>query len=489
MRVSRSKQTACWRVGMPVFCVWLCTALGPARAGAQRLNATSANSPFYGSVTAHPATDEAIRLSLDDAIHRGLENNLGLKQAEDSEKELQGQKLQALQAFLPTITLSGDSGFYQHNLAALGFGPGLIQSFAPLFPGGNIPPISLITKDTLTEGRLQFDQILFSGPVIAGWRAAGAATRAAYFAKMSARGEVVQQVASAYLYALAAASEVDNARAQEQADLVQLNHAHDQHVAGTVSNLDELRARVQYQSQQQVRIAAENSAEKDLILLKREIGLDPGQKIVLTDPTPYSELAAEAPEEVLAVAYKSRQDYQNLQNQAVELKAVHSAYRSQRFPTLRFNGNYGVTDVSGVGSHGTFEAVGSLSVPIFREASLRGEIDASQAQLSAVHSELDDLRSRIDQQVRSALLDVDAAGKLVTVARSNVDLATRELSDETERVNAGVDDTLPLVTAQASLASAETNLVESLYQYNLSKLALARAAGILETQYRVYLGR
>jgi hypothetical protein len=39
------------------------------------------------------------------------------------------------------------------------------------------------------------------------------------------------------------------------------------------------------------------------------------------------------------------------------------------------------------------------------------------------------------------------------------------------------------------LASAESNVVESLYQYNLAKLALARAAGVVETQYRVYLGR
>ena len=82
-----------------------------------------------------------------------------------------------------------------------------------------------------------------------------------------------------------------------------------------------------------------------------------------------------------------------------------------------------------------------------------------------------------------------AAQQLVQVARSNVDLATRELSDETDRVNAGVDDNLPLVAAQASLAAAQSNLVESLYQYNVAKLGLARAAGVLETQYRDYLGR
>jgi outer membrane protein TolC len=90
--------------------------------------------------------------------------------------------------------------------------------------------------------------------------------------------------------------------------------------------------------------------------------------------------------------------------------------------------------------------------------------------------------------VRAALLDVNANAKLVGVARSNLDLATRALSDETDRVNAGVDDNLPLVTAQATLAGAQSDLVESLYQYNVSKLALARAAGVLEQQYRVYLG-
>jgi len=210
---------------------------------------------------------------------------------------------------------------------------------------------------------------------------------------------------------------------------------------------------------------------------------------VLTDAAPYNELAVETPEEVRAVAYKNRQDYQNLENQVDIFKAIHTAYRGQRLPSLSFSGYYGVSEVSGVGAHGNFLAQGTISIPLFREASLRGDIETAQAQLSAVNAQLADLRSHIDLQVRSALLDVDATSKLVEVARSNVDLATRALSDETDRVNAGVDDNLPLVTAQATLAAAQTNLVESLFQYNLSKLALARASGVLEQQYRVYLGR
>ena len=457
---------------------------------AQAPNPSSAANPFFGSVTVRPATDEALNLSLDGAIALGLKNNLGLKEAENGEKSFRGLKNEALQEFLPTVTLTGDIGVHQQNLAALGFGPGVIKMFAPLFPGGVIPAgLSFITRDDLTEGQLHFRQTLFSGPVIAAFTGAGAAERAAHFAKMSARGEVVQQVASAYLRSIAAASEVDNAKALETADRVLLDHAHAAHEAGTAANLDELRARVQLQAQQQALITAKNAFEKDLILLKREIGIDPGQRIVLTEQAPYSELASETPEELLAIAYKNRQDYQNLQNQAVEFKAIRQAYRAERLPSLSFNSYYGVSQVGGAGSHGNFAAVGTLSLPLFREARLRGDTEAAQAQMNAVNAQLDDLRGKIDQQVRSAQLDVTATMMLVEVARSNLDLATRALADETDRVNAGVDDNLPLVTAQATLAAAQTNLVEGLYQYNLSKLALARATGVIESQYREYLGR
>ncbi len=395
-----------------------------------------------------------------------------------------------MQEFLPSVTLTGDLGVHQQNLAALGFGPDVIKMFAPLFPGGVVPPgLSFITRDDLTEGQLHFHETLFSGPVIAAWKGAGAAERVAHFARMSARGEVVQQVASAYLHSIAASSEVDNAKALEAADQVQLDHAHAAHQAGVVASLDELRARVQLQAQQQALISAQNDLEKSLIQLKREIGIAPGQKIVLTDPAPYSDLAAETPAELCAVAYKNRQDYQNLQNQVIEFKAIHLAYRAQRLPSLSFNSYYGVSQVGGAGAHGNFAAIGTLSLPLFREARLRGDEDASQANLDAVQAQLDDLRVKIDQQVRSALLDATATEKLVQVARSNVDLATRALADETARVNAGVNNNLPLVTAQAALAAAQSNLVESLYQFNLSKLTLARATGVIETQYREYLGR
>jgi outer membrane protein TolC len=76
---------------------------------------------------------------------------------------------------------------------------------------------------------------------------------------------------------------------------------------------------------------------------------------------------------------------------------------------------------------------------------------------------------------------------LVKVARSNLELATTELDQSTQRFSAGIDDNLPVVQAQSTLADAQTQYVNTVYQYNLAKLGLARNLGIIDTQYQAYL--
>ena len=143
MMVRNQVHIGCPRAGARVLCaafyvsVYVSGALGfSALVHAQTGNPSSATNPFYGSVTLHPATDEVLQLSLDDAVRRGLDTNLGLREAEAGEKQVLGQKNQALQEFLPTINLSGGTGVFQHNLAALGFNAGVIDSFKGVFPGG-----------------------------------------------------------------------------------------------------------------------------------------------------------------------------------------------------------------------------------------------------------------------------------------------------------------------------------------------------------------
>jgi outer membrane protein TolC len=454
---------------------------------AQTTNQSSAQSPYYGSVTIVKPTDGVKPLTLDEAIGMGIEHNLALIEAREQEQSVKAQSLESLQTLLPTVTAQADSGAHQINLAALGFSSSLVGKAAPLFPGFNLSAFSPVVKVNVTDAMVNYSQTLFSLPNIDRYRAAKANVVAAYFNKQSSRGLVVLNVGNAYLQALALGAQVDNAQALLQADQVLLNQAVAEHQAGTAANLDELRARVQFQTQQQAVISAEVNFKKAKIALNREIGLPAEQEIKLTDAAPYADLAVMNIDQAKEMAYRSRQDYQSLQAQVRAAQWQRKAARWERLPTLDFQGNYGVTGVTGGLYHGTFVAAGSLNLPLFQEAKFRGDSGVAAANLTNLMQQLSALKEQINQQLRDSILDVQTATELVRVAQSNVELARKELEQTTDRFQAGVDDNLPVVQAQATLASAETNLINTTSQHNQAKLGLARNLGIVDTQYASYL--
>jgi outer membrane protein TolC len=453
----------------------------------QTANQSSAQSAYYGSVTTVPPTDGVKPLTLDEAIGMGIEHNLALVEARQQEQSAKARSLASLQPLLPTVTAQGDSEAKQINLAALGFSNGVVKEFAPLFPNLNIADFSEIVKVNITDAMVNYSQTLFSLPNIDRYRASKQSVVAAYYNKQSSRGLVVLTVGDAYLQALALSAQVDSAKELLEADRVLLEQAIAEHQAGTAANLDELRARVQFQTQQQAVISDEVNFEKAKIALNREIGLPAEQQIQLTDTQPYADLAAMNIAQAKEMAYRSRQDYQGLQAQVRAAQLQRRAAKWERLPTLDFQGNYGVTGVTGGSYHGTFVAAGSLNLPVFQEAKFRGDSGVAEANLTNLNQQLDGLREQINQQLRDSLLDVQTTNELVRVARSNVDLARTELDQTTLRFQAGVDDNLPVVQAQATLANAETNLINTTSQHNQAKLGLARNLGIVDTQYATYL--
>jgi outer membrane protein TolC len=463
--------------------MWLSAGMSPA----QTANQSSAQSPYYGSVTIVKPTGGVKPLTLDEAIAMGIDHNLAMVEARDQEQSVKAQSLASLQPLLPTVTAQADSGVHQINLAALGFSSSLLTKIAPAFPNFNFASFPSVVKVNVTDAMASYSQTLFSLPNIDRYRASRESVVAAFFSKQSARGLVVLTIGDAYLQALALGAQVDNAKALLQADQVLLNQTVAEHQAGTAANLDELRARVQFQTQQQTVISAEVNFEKAKIAIDREIGLPPEQEIQLTDTEPYADLTTMDIDQAKEMAYRSRQDYQGLQAQIRAAQYQRKAAKWERLPTLDFNGNYGVTGVTGALYHGTFVAAGTLSVPIFQEAKFRGDSGVAAANLTSLNQQLAALKEQINQQLRDSILDVQTATELVRVARSNVELARKELEQTTERFEAGVEDNLPVVQAQATLADAETNLVNTTSQHNQAKLGLARNLGIVDTQYATFL--
>ena len=111
----------------------------------------------------------------------------------------------------------------------------------------------------------------------------------------------------------------------------------------------------------------------------------------------------------------------------------------------------------------------------------------AQAALQQRQAERDNLRGQIEYDVRSALLNLQAAKEQVGVATDNLALANENLARSQERFAAGVTDSVEVVQAQQSLSSANDQYISGTYSHNLAKLQLARAIGVASTSYNQYL--
>jgi outer membrane protein TolC len=439
---------------------------------------------FAGGVTVEAATPGALPLTLDDAITRGLTHNLQIQLDTQTERTVRGEILAVGNELLPNMKATAYTNAMELNLAALGFKPSELVKFG-LAPGS----VPLIVKVDTTDAQLSIDQLLFNLPDYYLYRAARKAADVASLNVLNTRGGVVLAVGTQYLATLADETQIANAQALEQADEEVLRQATLSHDAGVGINLDVLRARVQLQTQQQTLVKAQNTFAKDKIALNRLIGLPAGQEIALTDTVPYAEFAEMPLDEVKTLAYERRKDLLTLEAQLEVAKGARRAVKYERLPTLAFSGYYGVLGETQGLYHGVFTAQGVLKIPIFEEGRFRGEREITAAQEIALQRQIDALKVTIDAQIRASRLDVESAAELVKVARSNVALATQELADTRDRLSAGVDDNLPVVQAQATLAAAQSQLVGTQFQYNQAKLTLARNTGVVETQYKQYLGR
>jgi outer membrane protein TolC len=436
------------------------------------LVAQSSN-PYLGSVATGEVSAQPVGLSLDEAIQRGLKTNLGIILSSTQTAAARGARLSQLQALLPTVDASAKETVMQEDLPAQGL---RIPGFA-----------TIIGPFGFTDVRASLSWSLVDVASLRNYLAARHNFNAAQLSAQDARELVVLTVGNAYLLVLADETQVSSVEAQVVTAKVSLDQAVANHQAGTAPLLDELRARVDYQSLEQQLIVARNSFEKDKLALARTIGLPLAQSFTLTDKAPYAAFDQLDVEATIRQAHANRKDLAAMVEQTKAYEQQRKAATADRLPTLKFDGDYGDIGVTLAHSHGTGDATGTLSVPLFKEYAFRGEAQQAQAQLDTQRAQLSDMNAQVDADIRDALLDIASSQQQVLVARSSVDLANEALSEAQQRYANGVSDNLAVSQAEQSVAQANDRYVGSLYRHNVSKLSLARALGAGEN-YKNYLG-
>jgi outer membrane protein TolC len=468
----RSTTIPCASAGLLSLAVFSATV-----AGAQTVSVPNQTSPtaasFQGSVATGQATAQPLELSLDDAIQRGLKTNLGIILSGTQTTAARGQRLTELQSLLPAVDFKASEALTQVDLPAQGLR-------IPGFP-------KIIGPFGFTDLRASLSWSIVDLNALHNYLAAKHNFAAATLTAQDAQDLVVLTVGNAYLLALADESEVTSVEAQVSTAKISLDQATASHNAGTAPRLDELRARVDYQSLQQQLIVARNALEKDKLALARTIGLPLAQSFTLTDKTPFAVFDQFDVNTAIQQAHANRKDLAAMLEQARAAEEQRKAATAERLPTVTVSGDYGDIGVNLKSSHGTGDATGAIKVPLFKEFQFRGDAEIAQSQLDLSKAQLSDKGAQVDADVRDALLDIQSAQQQVEVARSSVDLANEELKEAQERYVNGVSDNLGVSQAQQSVAQANDQYVTSLYRHNVAKLSLARALGA-GSSYKNYLG-
>ncbi len=414
------------------------------------------------------------RLTLRQAIEKGLEANLSVLVADTRVQEAEGTSLRRLSAALmPRVRAQSYANLQNRNLQAFGI-------TAPGFP----PVVGPFSN---YDFRVAADQNIVDLQSYRGWKASQLAVAAGKMDYQDARDLIIRAIAGLYLDAQSAAARVNAAQSRVNDSQALYQLATSKHDAGTATGVDLLRAQVQLANDKQSLLAAQNQYKQSLLVLARNLGMAPNTPLELAEPLVYQPIAPAAAETLVGDALLVRPDYLSLAKQREGLVEQQRASRARYLPKLGLNGNVGELGRSIGGVQTTYLVQGQVDFTVF-DRDRNGEAQELASRVKRIDDQIADLRRGIEQDIRSALLSLESTAEQVGVAQQGQDLAQRELQLTQDRFRSGVTNNIEVVTAQDELARAQENYILAVASYVDAKFALARAAGATEKNLYQYLG-
>ena len=424
---------------------------------------------FAGSTPSTSRIPFSGRLSLLEAVQRAIEYNLGAVGFNQAVRQARGQSKVARSALLPNVNANISETVEQLNLNASG-----LRISSPI-PGFSIP--SIVGPFNFFDVRATLSQSVLDLTAWNNYRSARESSRATELSAEDARDLVVLAVGGAYLQVIAAKAKVDSARAQLETATTLFRQTAEQRAVGVVAQVDVNRSQVQALTQQQRLISLQNDLAKQKINLARLTGLPPSDTYDISDDVPYSPAPPISQEDAIKQALERRSDLKAAEAQIRAAERARSAARAERLPSFSVTADYGVIGTNPSQSHGTFSVAGTIRIPLWQGGRNEGNLEQVDAALVQRRAELEDLKGRIESEVRNAYLDLESATSQVDLALKNIQVSQQNLDLTRQRLEAGVSDNLEVVQSQESLVVARQDYINSVFAHNVAKLSLARALG------------
>lgn len=433
---------------------------GPSRTLPFRLAAFSAGllAAWLGSPAPALRAAEEEPLTLERALALAETSNLTVQLSRETAQQAAATAGQAAVAVLPSLSLKGS----QQRSETVSIVNGEAVQSAP----GN-----------RFDGKLAGSVNLLNQQQRAAWRAAQAGVRVAELDVQTAVQTALNAVAQAYFTHLRNLRRIDVLTANVERAQALLTLARNQAAAGVATQIDVTRAEALLAQAEQARMQQQTLVFGSEIALLRLLDMPPDRALRLADFSVRRDLPAAAATNLAARA--RRPEFQRVERAIEQAQLEVRAARAGRLPSVGLAGEYGTVAATpgDRDRESAWLAAATLSVPVFDGWKTRSDLQLALSRLRAQELRRRQVEQLIATELRLAHQDASSRLAQIAVAEKSLRLADEELRLARSRYEQGVADNREVVEAQNRIALAADGLVEAVYQYDLSRLELARVGG------------
>lgn len=407
--------------------------------------------------------------TLRQCIDYALQNNIQIKTQEVSLETAEASLEQAKAQQYPTLSFSSSFGANFHNASTYNEymektgGVSVSNSFGlnsglALYQGGRL-------RNAVKQSQLQRD--------------------ATELDVEQARIDLEISVAQAFLQILYNREALDLNRQAEDLSAQQVARGEQLFAAGRISRVELAQLKSQHASDQYQTVAAENTLENSRLKLKQLLELGLGDAFEIVYPviddavvgTPIPELA-DVYAEALATLPQLKSSELGLESADLAIKIAKGA----ALPSLSMNAGISTGYSSGTGvtyfdqlGNKLGESLGlNLSLPIFNGKQTRTNIRKAELQAETARLQDENTRKQLLATLESVRNDAVAAQQRYFASETQLNAAAESFRLVTEQFDAGIKNTVELLTEKNNYLSARSQQLQAKYQALLAEKLLQR---------------
>lgn len=423
--------------------------------------------------------EEAVALTLDEALALALEKNPVLQAADFEVKARQARLGQARSALFPQIDfheiyqrtdnpmLAVGSKLNQERFSSQDY---RLERLNDPPPVGNFNSRVAVTQSVFDQGKtllsVQQSKLLREEGVLGRERI---------------RQEVVCEVVRAYAGVLVANEDGLLAEAALKKADAHVKLAEDLFETGRGVKSDVLLAMVRLSEVKNLALEAGNRVSVSKARLNRSMGISQDKTYEVEGALASVPEVIVPLEEMIGEALQKRPDWggmkRRIESAEVEVKKGKSGY----LPSFDVQAQYDLNDRSGLwnASGESWTVMALCRFNLFSGLSTVHRVDEARASLDRLNMEAEALRNTIELEVREGFFRRKNAEERVTVAEEAVKHAEESMRIVEDRYQVGLSLMLEVLDNEVSLTRARRNLLQAQYEYRVANAELDLARGVL----------